>query len=175
MTIRLLTPDDVVAFQALRLAALQDMPTAFGASFEEEVALPRAVFEARLAPKRDRGAFGAFEGDALVGLVALGREAMGKYAHKALVWGLYVAPAHRGRGLGRALLAQALSLARSVPDVLQVNLCVNAGNAGAIRLYTSMGFAVYGHEPGAMQVDGRLHDELHMALQLRAGGGGSAA
>ena len=166
MHIRRLTPDDASAFQALRLSALLEEPLAFGASHEEEFAFPASTISARLAPQVDRGPFGAFEGTRLVGLVALGRENLGKLRHKALVWGLYVAPEFRARGVGRALLMEALALARSVPDILQVNLSVNAANAGAIALYESVGFEAFGFEAGAMRVDGRLHDELHMALRL---------
>ena len=166
MHIRRLTPDDADTFQAFRLAALLEAPSAFGSSHEEERQLPRSVIEARLALKPDRGPFGAFEGGELVGLVALGRENQQKLAHKALIWGLYVAPRARGRGIGRALLMEALALARSVPGIRQVNLCVNASNTGAIRLYEAAGFRSFGLEPSAMMVDGELHDELHMSLRL---------
>jgi ribosomal protein S18 acetylase RimI-like enzyme len=79
---------------------------------------------------------------------------------------MYVTPEARGRGIGRALLLEALSLARSVAGVKQVNLCVNAGSASAIRLYESVGFQSFGREPGAMLIDGKLHDEIHMCLRL---------
>lgn len=167
--IRRLTPADAAVFQAFRLAALLEAPAAFGSSHEEERELSRSVIEDRLAVKPDRGPFGAFENDELVGLVALGRESMHKLAHKALIWGMYVAPEARGKGIGRALLLEALSLARSVAGILQVNLRVNASNEGAIRLYESVGFKTFGHEPGAMLVDGELHDELHMCLPLSSG------
>jgi RimJ/RimL family protein N-acetyltransferase len=161
-----LTPDDAAAFQALRLAALQEAPSAFGSSFEEESNFPPSVIEGRLAIKSDRGPFGAFEGEELVGLVALGREDMKKLAHKALLGGMYVKPEHRGKGIGKALLGEALSLARSVPEVVQVNLCVNAANTDAIQLYEAAGFKVFGREPGAMYINGEFHDELHMYLRV---------
>ena len=68
----------------------------------------------------------------MVGLVALGRENLKNLAHKALIWGLYVKPEYRSKGVAKALLQEALSLAESVPGVLQVNLSVNASSAGAI-------------------------------------------
>jgi RimJ/RimL family protein N-acetyltransferase len=166
MHIRRLTPEDAAVFQALRLAALQEAPSAFGSSFEEESQFPPSVIEGRLALKPDRGPFGAFEGEELVGLVALGRESPKNLAHKALVWGMYVKPEHRGKGIAKALLCEALSLARSVPDVAQVNLCVNAANTSAIRLYEAAGFKVFGREPGAMRINGEFHDELHMYLRV---------
>jgi ribosomal protein S18 acetylase RimI-like enzyme len=166
MHLRRLTPEDATSFQALRLAALQEAPTAFGSSFEEERDFPASTIEGRLAIKADRGAFGAFEGENLVGVVALGRESMRNLAHKGVIWGMYVKPDHRGKGIGKALLAEAISLARSVPELLQVNLSVNAENAAAIHLYRSFGFKVFGREPGAMRIERELHDELHMYLRL---------
>jgi RimJ/RimL family protein N-acetyltransferase len=166
MHIRRLTPADALAFQALRLAGLKEEPSAFGSSYEEEKDFSASIIESRLAVQPDRGPFGAFEGEALIGLVALGRESMHKLAHKALIWGMYVKPEARRKGVARALLTEALGLARSVPALRQVNLCVNARNGGAIRLYESVGFKAYGHEPGAMLINGELHDEVHMCLRL---------
>jgi len=169
MHIRRLTPADAAASQELRLAALQECPTAFGSSYEEERELSPAFIEDRLAPREDRGTFGAFEGTELVGLIALGRERQRKLEHKALIWGMYVAPKARGNGIGRALLLAGLELARSVSAIRQVNLCVNASNSTAIGLYQSVGFEVFGCERGAMIVDGELQDELHMCVQLARG------
>jgi len=169
MHIRRLTPADAAAFQEFRLAALQESPTAFGSSYEEELDFSQAFIEDRLAARSDRGPFGAFEGAELVGLIALGRERQRKLEHKALIWGMYVLPKARGNGIGRTLLLSALELARSVLGIRQVNLCVNANNRTAINLYKSVGFEVFGHERGAMLVDGELHDELHMCLHLSGG------
>jgi ribosomal protein S18 acetylase RimI-like enzyme len=166
MHIRRLTPADAPAFHALRLAALQEAPTAFGSSYEEEKDLPDATIKDRLAVRPDRGPFGAFENETLVGLVAVGREHMHKRVHKAHIWGMYVTPSARGKGIGRLLLLEALSLARSVANIQQVNLSVTANNASAIRLYESVGFKAFGREPGALFIDGKLYDEIHMCLRL---------
>lgn len=162
MYVRRLLPADLRSFRAVRLAALLDEPTAFGASYDEEAALADEVIAGRLEQRPDRGVFGAFEGENLVGIVTLARETMLKLRHKGMIFGMYVAPAARGKGVGRALLANALEFAQAVPGLLQVNLAVNAGNRAAIALYESMGFETYGREPGAMLIDGVLHDELHM-------------
>lgn len=169
MHIRRLAPDDASVFQALRLVALKEFPSAFGSSYEEEKDFSATEIESRLALKPDCGRFGAFEAEILVGLVALGRESKHKRAHKALIWGMYVQPDARGKGVARALLLEALSLARSVSEVKQVNLSVNADNIGAICLYESVGFKAFGCEPGAMLINGELHDEIHMYLRLSDG------
>ena len=164
--IRRLAPDDAAAFKTLRMLALQESPAAFASSYEEEKDIPLSTFAERLAYKSDQGRFGAVDGDDLVGVVALGREGMKKLSHKAIIWGMYMTPACRGRGIGKALLQQAIALARAVPDIRQINLVVNASQLGAVRLYESVGFTVFGRERDAGMVDGALHDDLHMCLQL---------
>ncbi|MBM3117089.1 GNAT family N-acetyltransferase [Jeongeupia naejangsanensis] len=167
-TIRRLTPADAPHYQALRLAALRDTPSAFGSSYEAEKDRPIPEIETRLAPAPDHGLFGAFDGDALVGTAGLGRESMTKLRHKAILWGMYVAPGYRQRGLAGALVREAVALAKSVDDLRQINLSVNAGNTAALRLYEGAGFRRYGLEPDALLVDSELHDEILMRLALHA-------
>jgi ribosomal protein S18 acetylase RimI-like enzyme len=166
MNIRRLTSADAAAFQALRLAGLREAPAAFGSSYEEEKDWPLSTIEDRLAASPDRGVFGAFEEGDLIGLITLGREGRLKQLHKAWIWGAYVAPSARGKGIGRALILEALALARSVPEVRQVNLSVTADNAAALHLYQSMGFKIFGVEEDALLVDGRLYREIHMHLRV---------
>jgi RimJ/RimL family protein N-acetyltransferase len=169
MQIRRLTPADASQFQTLRLAGLKDEPLSFASSYEEEMDLPASTIEHRLAIEHDRGTFGAFESKSLVGLVSLGREDMKKLRHKAFIWGMYVKPEFRGKGIARALICEAISFARSVPELKQVNLSANARNLSAIQLYQSLGFKAFGHEPGSMLINGELQDEVHMYLRLADG------
>jgi len=166
MQLRVLESGDAASFTAIRLAALRECPTAFSSSYEEERDTPLAQATERIAPNSDRAIFGAFDGGALVGTLGLYRENRLKLKHKAVIWGVYVAPAFRKRGVGRMLLARALEHARSMADLRQVTLGVNTENAAAIALYESAGFEPFGLERGFMLIDGVLHDELHMVLTI---------
>lgn len=75
--------------------------------------------------------------------------------------GVYVAPK------ARALLQAGIDFAQSVPRLLQLNLVVYVENAGAIKLYESLGFEIFGRELGAIMVDDVLYDDFHMRLDLR--------
>ena len=151
------------------MVGLLESPSAFGSSHAEEKDRPLPEVAARLAVERDTGVFGAFEGEVLVGLAGLRRDRRPNVAHKAFVWGMYVAHAARRKGVGRALLDEVLALARSVPEIKQVNLSANACNSPAVQLYESAGFNTYGCERGAMLIDGQLQDELLMSLRLADG------
>jgi len=167
MEIRRLTPADVAIYRALRLDGLREAPTAFAASYEEEAAFPLSTYEGWLGAPPDRGTLGAFDGDALVGIVTLGRETRHKLAHKAHILGMYVRADRRGRGVAAALLASAIELARSTPAIRQINVTANAANAAALRLYASAGFREFGLEPRSLQIEGEWYDEVHMHLDLR--------
>jgi RimJ/RimL family protein N-acetyltransferase len=166
MQLRVLESGDAASFTAIRLAALRECPTAFSSSYEEECDIPLAQAAERIVPNHDRAIFGAFEGETLVGTLGIYRENRRKLKHKAVIWGVYVAPAFRRHGVGRMLLERALAHARSMADLLQVTLGVNTENAAAIALYESAGFEPFGLERGFMRVDGVLHDELHMVLTV---------
>jgi ribosomal protein S18 acetylase RimI-like enzyme len=166
IAVRRLVPDDAARLQALRLAGLQALPEAFASSYEDERDKPVADVAATLAALGDRAVFGAFDGDELVGTIGIRREALRKLAHKASINALYVAPSHRGLGLGSRLFEAVFAHARSFEGVRQLLLIASAGNHTAIRLYESVGFRVYGKEPDALQVDGVFSDDVHMVCFL---------
>ena len=168
MRMRDLAAEDAAEFQSLRLSALRECPSAFASSYQEECDTPLAVVAERLVANARRCVVGAWLESDLVGVVGLQREEMRKLAHKAFIWGMYVAPRVRRRGVGRTLIDHALLRAGSTKGVVQVNLGVNASNVDAIRLYEAAGFNAFGIERGFMLLDGQLHDELHMVRNIAA-------
>lgn len=58
-----------------------------------------------------------------------------------------IAPPHRGKGLGRVLMAGLLDMARLL-GCQRVNLEVRAGNHAALGLYQSLGFSQVGCRGG---------------------------
>jgi ribosomal protein S18 acetylase RimI-like enzyme len=79
---------------------------------------------------------------------------------------MYVAPEFRGQGIGRALLEAAVSQARALPGLRQLDLTVTESNPAACSLYKSCGFETFGLERGAIEIDGKTYDVAYMALQL---------
>jgi len=59
--IRKLTPKDALTDRELRLRGLQESPTAFGSSFEQESLRDKAFFENRVRASADQWALGAFD------------------------------------------------------------------------------------------------------------------
>jgi ribosomal protein S18 acetylase RimI-like enzyme len=164
--IRNLERTDAALFQELRLRGLTECPTAFASSYEEECELPPETVGERLDPTDKSVVLGAFEDARLVGVLGLARERRAKMAHRAFLWGMYVAPEFRRRGIGRELVAEALRHARRMPGIRRIHLGVNAANQAALALYTCMGFEEFAREPEFMLLDGTLYDEIHMAYVL---------
>lgn len=159
--IRQLTQADLEDFRAIRLAALQDAPTAFGSVHAVESARPLSAFAERLAGSR---VFGAHAGGEIVGMVGLARETGLKDRHKGFLWGMYVQPAWRRHGVAAALM-DAL-LAAAADEVEQVLLSVVQGNRAALAFYERHGFVAYGVEPRALKESGSYADEVLMVRFL---------
>jgi ribosomal protein S18 acetylase RimI-like enzyme len=90
-----------------------------------------------------------------------------KVRHKATLFGMYVRPACRGRGLGEQLLQAVLAAARARDDLQVVQLTVTQGNTPAVALYEAAGFVTYGCEPLAVRVGEGFVSKLHMRCNLR--------
>jgi len=170
VTIRALGAADAALYRALRLRGLAEHPDAFTSSAEEESAKSVATMAERLAPGPSGpqvAVFGAFAGDALVGLVGLERDRRIKVRHRGHVFGMYVPVEHCGRGIGQALLAAMIAHA-SAEGMSHLVLTVTANNDHARHLYERAGFAPFGREPEAVIVGGRPYDKLHMIRFLTA-------
>jgi ribosomal protein S18 acetylase RimI-like enzyme len=160
--IRRLELADVEDYRAIRLASLRHDPAAFGALYEVEAARPIDSFAERLASSI---VLGAYTDGRLVGVAGFRQETGPKERHKGVVWGVYVQPDARGRGLAASLIAGIIERAR--PLVEQLTLTVVQGNDAAIALYRRYGFAVYGVEPRARKHLGAYVDKVLMVLDLR--------
>ena len=168
MIIRTLTEADAQIYQDLRLRALREDPEAFGSSYEQAAQRPTDWFAERIRPRPDsRFVLGAFEQEQLIGTVGVHRIDGDKFLHKGEVWGMYVAPEFRQRGIGRTLMTEAISRARSMAGLEQLSLGVMQTQAAARALYASLGFVPWGLEPQAIRVNDRYIDEACMTLKLR--------
>ena len=135
--IRAVRPRDWPRVKFLRLAALRDplSTVAFGSTYERELALPNREWQ-----RRARGtAFVAVDANAdaewigsVTVLVETGEEFPVPQTH---VVGMYVRPDHRGTGVARRLMLNAIEKSWQDPQVARVRLWVTEANERACAFY----------------------------------------
>lgn len=162
VTVRQTIEDDWATWRDLRLRALQDTPTAFGSTYEREVAyteLDWRNYARSPAEARDDSA-----GPSLLAYVDGVAVGMGGgycdrpgWLHVVAMW---TDPAWRGRGVGRAVLGHVVGWAEERGQ--RVELWVADVNPGARRLYEGWGFRADGRrEP---MREGSLATKTHLVL-----------
>ena len=169
ITVRPLNENDAHSFQELRLKGLQEHPDAFASTYEREIAYSMEFVAERLrrtAESTNNFTLGAFREEELLGLVGFYRKTGEKEEHRGHIWGMYVRSDEQGKGIGKALLADAIERAESLPGLGQIELCVVTRNRQARGLYASLGFDSCGIDPRALFVDGEYLDEERMVLIL---------
>jgi ribosomal protein S18 acetylase RimI-like enzyme len=153
---------DWEALRRLRLAALADAPDAFASTLAAEVTLPAEVWRRRAQDGPASATFIAVEGAVDVGLIRVFAEP-GTPGRMHLV-SMWVYPRHRRRGVGRALVAQAVRWAaeRRARDVI---LWVADHNTAARRLYERIGFRPTGVRQPLPSDPERTESQLRLSLE----------
>lgn len=165
---RLLTPADTDQFVELRRFMLRESPWAFAAAPDADRGSdPAQVLAAMQSP--DFAHAGAIDGDRLVSVAVLHREATPKRRHIAWIVSVYTHPDARGRGHSRAVLELLLDAARRWDGLATVQLSASDRSPAAIALYQSLGFTTWGVEPDAQRLGDQSSAEVHMRLALAPG------
>jgi GNAT superfamily N-acetyltransferase len=163
-SIRILTPDDALAWRDLRIAMLTHDPQGFHADLAEAHARSEAQWrDSMLAPPD--AMFGLFRDGGLAGSAGFVTEKRPKLAHKGWLMAVYVVPGLRGQGWGRKLVRAVIGHARDRVDVLLTGASVEGA-----PVYRAEGFETFGVERDAARVDGKSWDEELMAIHFRPRG-----
>jgi GNAT superfamily N-acetyltransferase len=142
MEIRRFKNGDSDLLRDVRLRALRDAPFAFSSWLERELAHPPEFWEGRVEQSelgKDGAIFAAIEDERCLGMAG------GYFAREkrevANLWGMWVEPEARRRGLGRALVEQVADWARESGArglLLDVTVCEEA--EPAVAFYRRLGF-----------------------------------
>lgn len=156
MRIRAVEAHEWERFRALRLRALKEDPTAFGATLEAESAMPPEAWQERMGrPGTVR--FVAEEGEAWLGLAGVALDPAPE------VFGMWVAPEARGKGAGLALLDACARWAQA-RGATTLALWVNVAQAPAVRLYERAGFVRDGAPTPGTRDPSRTFQRMTRAL-----------
>ena len=151
------------------MRALREDALAFLATYDEDSRISVEDIALRLQSSDPATTiFGAFDGDQIVGSVGLARREPTKARHRVVLWGMYVIPEVRRRGVGEALVRDAIAHLRVLRDVEQVELTVATSERAARSLYRRVGFTLHGEHPDAMKIGDAYVDEETLVLRFHA-------
>ncbi len=167
--IRQLRAQDAEAYAKLRREAVLDSPLSFASSPEDDVTATASAARDQVSRGPESVIFGAFE-PGLVGMAGVQRDRHLKLAHKAHIWGMFVAAGHRERGLGADLLDAAIRHASALSGIEWIHIGVSSTAPAAHRLYERAGFKVWGTEADALRYEGEVATEYHMAMPVGKSG-----
>jgi len=167
-SIRTFALDEWRLYRDLRVRALADSPDAFGSTLAAEAGRPDAEWARRLASSADLRVsrpLVAELGGELVGL-AWGRIDMSA-PDVAALYQMWVAPTHRGRGVGQKLLEAVIAWA-TAQNVAALDLGVTCGDSPARRLYERAGFKPLGEPQPLRPGSTLLAQPMRLALKNAA-------
>jgi len=146
MEIRRLRTGDSALLRDIRLRALQDAPYAFSSSFEREAGFALGVWEGRVAQSdsgQDGAVFVAVERGQCLGMA--GGYFAAEERETATLWGMWVDPSARRRGLGRELVEAVAAWARGCgANRLRLAVTDCDSSRPAASLYRGLGFVETG-------------------------------
>jgi RimJ/RimL family protein N-acetyltransferase len=171
--VRALEPAEWRAFRDLRLHALRTEPGVFASAFAAEADLGEAEWRRRIGGE-DRQAFGAFDGERLVGITGVITARDDPRGETAMLVMSYLLPEYRGRGLSSRFYEARLAWLRERPRYKRVAVSHRRSNEPSRRANQRFGFvpvaAVTTRWP-----DGTVEDELTYELELRHDPGAAGA
>lgn len=145
-SVRRIRADDWRTLRAVRLTALGESPLAFETTLAQASAYDEREWQARTtrhATADDNSMFLAFDeaGDA-VGM--MGAEVAKEDSGQVYVFGVWVAPEHRGGAAATLLIEAVTTWARDEVRARELVLEVNETNARALGFYQRRGFVATG-------------------------------
>lgn len=164
MEIRILSSwEDAEKYRGIRLESLKNSPESFASSYEEErdFSVEELLTQMQL---NDSFTYGAFEKSELVGIITLYKDELNKLSHRAHIGSMYVSPSKRSSGIGKVLMEEAINKAKEIEGVEQVYLAVVSTNKPAKKLYSSLGFEVFGSEKKGLKLDNNLYFDVDFMI-----------
>lgn len=133
VSVRLARYGDVTTYRTLRLAALQDSPSSFGASLAEETAFDESQWLTRIV--EDEVLLLFVEG------VPAGLSKVSVTNDVCWLKSVWLAPEYRGKGIANVLIGSSLAMTALLGHK-ELLLWVGRDNLAALALYTRHGFIV---------------------------------
>lgn len=157
-----LTAKDWKRYKRIRLEALKTDPTAFANSYADMVKRPDRDWQEQMnkSLKKDHYFYRfALSGNEVVGMNGAYWSDKSTINHVAEVFGVFVRPDYRRRGIGRQLMETVIDEIKAMGRFRKIKLGVNAQNLAALRLYQSCGLKIVGCLKEELRFGDNYYDE----------------
>lgn len=169
ITIKPLNSQDWQKYKQIRLEALKTNPTAFLNTFEDVSGYPDDKWQEQLkkSAKKD-GVFYlfAFDNEKIIGMNGMYWDNKPVIKHIAEVFGVFVNPGYRGKGIGKRLMNEMIFEISNNPQFTKIKIGVNAENEPAYNLYISTGFKAIGRHEKELKFGDKYYDEILLELLI---------
>ncbi|MCA1625255.1 MAG: GNAT family N-acetyltransferase [Acidobacteria bacterium] len=165
ISIRQLTEDDWRDFSRVRLKALQTDPEVFGSNYEKESQMTEAEWRGRLQAK-DNAIFLIYAGDMPIGMTGVSINWNDPTEKTALLWGSWLAPRARRKGLSELMYQTRINWAKQQPTVEKIIVSHRASNVASKYANQKHGF-VLTHKTEKVWTDGATEDEIFYELKIK--------
>lgn len=164
MTVRRLTPEDVLLWREARLRMLSADPESYGATYADWADRPLADWTASL---RMISYVASMDDSRAVGAMGLWPQPGLSARHRGTLVAVWLEPEWRGSGRAGDMLDEIDAIAHE-QGITQIELNVHAANDRAARFYGNRGYTVYGRLPRAVRLGDGYADDLLMVRVLDA-------
>ena len=165
ISIRQLTENDWREFSQIRLKALQTDPSVFGSNYEKESQMSEAEWRNRLQAK-DNAIFLIYEDETPIGMTCISIDRDDPTRKTALLWGSWLAPDFRGKGLSELMYRTRINWAKNQPTVEKIIVSHRASNVASKYANQKHGF-VLTHKTEKVWTDGATEDEIFYELKIK--------
>ncbi len=163
--IKQLTENDWREFSQVRLKALQTDPAVFGSNYEKESQLTEADWRSRLQAK-DNAIYLIYENETPIGMTGVSINWNDPTEKTALLWGSWLAPHARGKGLSVLMYQARIKWAKEHLTVEKIIVSRRAPNVASEYANQKHGF-VLTHKTEKIWTDGITEDEIFYELKIK--------
>ncbi|HLM61832.1 MAG TPA: GNAT family protein [Pyrinomonadaceae bacterium] len=165
ITIRQLTEDDWFEFSRIRLKSLLTDPKVFGSNYEKESQMTEAEWRSRLQAK-DNAIFLIYKDETPIGITCVSVDREDATQKTALLWGSWLAPDFRGKGLSELMYRTRIHWAKRQPTVEKIIVSHRASNTSSKYANQKHGF-IATRKIEKVWTDGRTEDEIFYELKIK--------
>ena len=163
-SIQKLDENDWRTFKQIRLRALASDPHVFGSTFERESKNSKAKWRQTLSDA-DGAIFILFNDSEPIGMTGIAIYGADTTGRTAILWGSWLEPAYRSKGLSKYFYEARLDWAKKHPQVERVIVTHRASNLTSKAANQKFGF-VFTHVTEREWNDGSTEEEFHYELKL---------